>query len=361
MKTLTVTLHHSTNYGATLQAYALQQALIKMGHENIIFEYPYSNKNTVKSNSKSIKIILRSNYLKVARMLRGNKTEKLGKQFAEFHKARMNLTRIYESMDDLRNDPPLAEAYITGSDQVWNLSKKNKFIPARFLDFGEPSIKRLSYAASIENLNYSEEEKAMVRRCLNGFSGISLREKSACDYIREITGKETVHVVDPVFLLTPEQWAEMACEPRIKGPYILTYQVLRNDRMKEVVTYLRKKTGYPIVQVCNTSVKWIKADKTFFDVSPEEFIGLYMNSSIVVSASFHGTALGLVFGKPTYGLVRSEFGNRIKEVLEMFGVGDYCISQTSAIPEPQIDTENLKQKIENKRKQSLEYLKQTLS
>ncbi len=358
MKTLTVTLHHSTNYGATLQAYALQQALFDLGHENLIFEYAYKN-NTTKSGS--VKAILRNIYLKYIKLLRGNKTDALVKSFADFHRNKMVLTRVYDSMEDIRQDPPVADAYIAGSDQVWNMSKINEFTPARFLDFGDGNTKRFSYAASIESLNYSDDKIKMVKQYLSSFSGISLREKSACDYIHDITGRDTVQVVDPVFLLTRKKWTEMACEPRIKGPYILTYQVLRNERMQEVVDYVKKATGLPVVQICNTAIRWINSDKTFYDVSPEEFIGLYINSSIVISASFHGTALGLVFGKPTYGMVRNEFGNRIKEILDMFSLGDFCIGPNSTIPDPEIDTNALQEKVEMERERALAFLRSQLS
>lgn len=361
MKTLTVTIHHSTNYGASLQAYALQQALEKLGIDNLIFEYPYKNNNSPKAGSRTIKSILRTVYLKYLKILRSGRTEELAVSFAEFHKSKMKLTRIYESMEDLRNDPPLVDAYITGSDQVWNLATKNEFIPARFLDFGPEEIKRISYAASIEVLNYSNEDKTMVRRCLSKFNGVSLREQSACEYIESITDRKPYHVVDPVLLLTKDDWRNMSKKPRVDGPYILTYQVLRNNRMQEVVDRLKQKTGYPVVQVCNTQVKWIKADKTFYDVSPEEFIGLYENAAVVVSASFHGTALGLVFGKPTYGLVRNEYGSRIKEILEMFGLDDYCIGPDSNIPEPYIDQSKLDERIERERINSIDFLSRYLS
>jgi len=39
MKTFTVTFHHTTNYGALLQTYALQQAILSKGHENLVMEY----------------------------------------------------------------------------------------------------------------------------------------------------------------------------------------------------------------------------------------------------------------------------------------------------------------------------------
>lgn len=361
MKTLTVTIHHSTNYGATLQAYALQQVIKNLGHENVIFEYPYKNNNLVSTKTSTAKRILNYIFFNMIKLLRGNKTKKLQKSFAIFHEKRMSVTRIYESMEDLRMNPPKADAYITGSDQVWNFSRKNIFIPARLLDFGDNNIIRISYAASIEKLNYSDDEKEMVRRCLKSFSGISLREQSACDYISGITGQATVRVVDPVFLLSNKEWSKIAQEPRIKGPYILAYQVLRNERMQEVANYIKRITGYPIVQICNSGIKWIHADKTFFDVSPEEMIGFYMHASVVVSASFHGTALGLVFGKPTYGLVRNEFGSRIKEILEMFSLGHFCISQESSIPMPEINAKELQLMIETEKEKSLSYLKGALS
>ena len=360
MKTFTVTYHHTHNYGALLQAYALQNTIESMGHSNLIFEYPYGSKDKTKVLSGSPKLMIRKLYLRYLDILRKKEMEKLDIAFSEFHKRYLKLSREYKNMKDLTNNPPNVECLISGSDQVWNLNTLPEFIPARFLAFGDEKAKRISYAASIEGLNYSETQKEMVRDYLHNFNAISLREQSAKEYIEGFASIKAERVLDPVFLLTPGEWRKIAKQTRITENYILCYQVQRNPRMQDVLDVLKNKTGYPVVSVCNSSIKWVKSDYTFFDVSPEEFIGLYDGASIIVSASFHGTALGILFGKPTYGLVKKTRGNRIKELLQLFGLESFCLSEDSVIPDPEYDAKKVKDVLDIEREKSLTFLKESI-
>lgn len=358
MKTFTVTYHHTTNYGASLQAYALQQAILSLGHENILFEYPYktsSGKTSFKSKMKPKNI-----YLKYLSAVRKKETKALQRYFSEFHSKKLILSPVYSSMEELRQNPPDADCLITGSDQVWNLKTLKEFIPARFLDFGAPDIRRISYAASIEGLNYTDEEKNKIREYLKSFSAVSLREASAKEYIQSFSDCKAVRVIDPVFLRTQSEWLSVAKKPRIDGPYILCYQVRRNKKMQEIADRLKKLTGYPVVSVFNTPIKWIHSDYAFYDVSPEEFVGLYSQAAVVVSASFHGTAFGLLFEKPTYGLVKSGTSNRIAELLHLFDLDKYCISDDADIRELSVEPINIKEEIESERNRALSYLKAAL-
>ena len=116
------------------------------------------------------------------------------------------------------------------------------------------------------------------------------------------------------------------------------------------------KTGYPIVSICPSEIRYIKADYSLHDVSPEEFLGLYSQAAIVVSASFHGTAFGLLFEKPSYGLIRSTHANRIREILALGGLERFCIDTDTPIPEPEIDVDSLREKLDAERTRSLAYL-----
>lgn len=359
MKTFTVTYHHTHNYGAVLQAYALQHTIESMGHSNLLFEYPYVRKKK-KLLAGSPKETVRNLYLRYLSVVRKNKTNRLEEYFVDFHRKRLTLSRGYKSMEDLVRNPPDADCLISGSDQVWNLNTSPEFIPARFLAFGDEKARRISYAASIEGLDYTDAQKEMVRDYLLRFDAVSLREQSAKEYIEGFVPVQAKRVLDPVFLLTPDEWRKIAAEPRIKGKYILCYQVQRNPRMQEVVDTLRRKTGYPVVSVCNSSIKWIKSDHTFFDVSPEEFIGLYDNAAVVVSASFHGTAFGVLFGKPTYALVKKTRGSRIRELLDLFRLEAFCLAEGSAVPDPVTDTESVRSILESEREKSLAFLKENL-
>ena len=321
MKTLTVTFHHTTNYGAVLQTYALQQTLLSLGHENMVLE--------TKSKSKKNKNIfsIRYLYLRWLSWLRRNETAKLSKHFVDFHCNRLKLTKAYTSMEELRNEPPDVDCLITGSDQVWNFATTPSFLDSRLLDFGKKDALRFSYAASMEELAYSNEQKQKLKNALSFYKGISVREQSAKEYIESFTPYHVERVLDPVFLLSMEQWMLIAKEPRIKGPYILCYQVQSNKRIEEVAYQLKKETGYPIVSIYNTSIRWMKSDYYFHDVSIEEFLGFYSNAAYVVSASFHGVALGLVFEKPVYAMVKSIKANRLKEIMRLFGLDEHIVIQ----------------------------------
>ena len=357
MKTLTVTFHHTTNYGAVLQTYALQQTIMSLGHENLVLE------TKTKQKKKKAKLSIRELYLRYQSWLRRKERKVLAKYFADFHKYRLQLTRPYASMEDLRNDPPDVDCLITGSDQVWNFATTPRFIDSRLLLFGKESAIRFSYAASMEELRYSDDQKQRLKEALVRYKGISVREQSAKEYIESFAPYQVERVLDPVFLLSKEKWMELAIEPRIKGPYILCYQVQSNKRMEEVAYWLKKQTGYPVVSICNGPIRWMKSDYSLHDVSIEEFVGFYSQAAYIVSASFHGVAMGLVFDKPVYALIKSARANRLKEVMKLFGLDDYIVSQDEKSTIPQYKPESLESMQSTKRQyleKSLDYLKRML-
>ena len=334
MKTITVTFHHTTNYGAVLQTYALQQSIMSLGHDNVVLEtktYP-----STKKSQKGIYATARRLYFSLLYHLRKKEYRKLQEHFRQFHQNRLHLTRAYTSMEELATDISRREdAMITGSDQVWNMKTVPRLLDSRFLKFGKEDAIRFSYAASIEELDYSEEQKKYVAEALKSFKGVSLREESARKYIEDITNKECRRVLDPVFLLSQQQWNSIATEPRYKGKYILCYQVQRNKRIEEVAYSLKRKYGYPVISICNSPIRWMRSDYSYYDVPIEEFLGFYRNAAFVVSASFHGVAMGLVFEKPVFAMIKGARSNRIKELMNLFQLDKYVIDERfgSSIPE----------------------------
>ena len=207
MKTFTITFHHGTNYGALLQTYALQQTILSLGFENTVFEYPYSSRFYEKIDLRRPRAAASSAIHNYNKLLHKAAVKKREESFRAFHRDRLQLSREFKTMDELRRENIDADVLITGSDQVWRFSGNPEFVPARFLDFGSDAARRVSYAASVEQLNYTEEQKELVRNWLSRFKAVSLREESARAYISEITGREAVRVLDPVLLLTPKRRA----------------------------------------------------------------------------------------------------------------------------------------------------------
>lgn len=360
MKTFTVTIHNSTNYGAWLQTYALQNAIQSLGAENIVMDYTYEKSDIKQSFSSPKQFLVYVCYRAVA-LIRLKKIKKRKQSFMRFAEKHICMSEPYHSMDELRKNPPQADVYITGSDQVWNFLQREPFLESRFLDFGSDSVKRMSYAASISDLNYSNEQKDWVREKLSLFDAISLRESSASEYLSTILGKETSTVLDPVFLLEKSEWEKLAVQRITDRPYILCYQVQSCPGISDTVSELKRRTGYTTISILPSAITWIKTDISLFDVSPEEFVGLFLNASIIVSASFHGTAFGLISGKPTYALTRSSGSSRIEDLMSFFGVREFCVKPgNELVSHESYDASAVEERIKTERDRSIDFLRDCL-
>ena len=359
MKSFTVTFHQTCNYGATLQAYALQQVLNDLGTENTVLDY--MTFDTVR-NEKSLKNKMIKIILGFLRFFRQKKLDRLVASFREFRKNYLTLSKKYHSMQDLRDDPPDADILVTGSDQVWNIKTNPEFVPARFLDFGKPDAIRFSYAASIGLCDYSDSEKEKIASYLERFKGVSLREKTSADYVSGFVNKECHTVCDPVILLDKSKWQSIARQREItQKPYILCYCVQKNNRLSETVKKLKKRTGYKVISINCGPITRCRADYNLFDVSPQEFLWLYQEAAIVVTTSFHGTAFALKFGKPVYALVSRKKDTRITDLMNYVGLSEYIIRNDTVIPEIPSDMNFVEEKLQDYRQQSLQYIKRMIN
>ena len=241
MKSVTVTYHRSYNYGATLQAYALQKTILSLGIDNRILDFtrPWPQNSII--FSKGVRRFLVSFVLYFFGMLREKEIEKLYRSFDVFTKNNLLLTLKFDSIEALNNNLPDADFYITGSDQVFTLRDKSFWVKLHMLDFGDDKIKRYSYAASLAEYNYNESEKQQFSAYLNNFNGISLRENKAVKYLGSFVKKNLLQHIDPVFLLSKKQWYKLAIKPEVKSKYILYFQVNSNSLAQKVVDYLIDK------------------------------------------------------------------------------------------------------------------------
>ena len=164
-----------------------------------------------------------------------------------------------------------------------------------------------------------------------------------------------------MFLPDRAVWEALAVPPTVREPYILCYQVQRCERMQETVRFLKKATGYRTIAVLPGSIPYIRTDEARFDVTPEEFLGLYKNAAVVVSGSFHGTAFGLLFGKPTYAVTRAGASSRVREIMQLVHAESFCIGGEQDIPLPSaFRAEAAKAAISEMRSESLAFLRQNL-
>lgn len=176
-----LTFHWSDNYGAVLQAFALQKFISLRGFDCEIIDYLPPAKSIFK------KIISRSP---------GKQLEKLGLYakhlaFQEFRNNNLVLSeKAFRSLDLLDN--AFVSQYsgiIVGSDQVWNptfYTSVEDFFKVYMLSFANNVVK-VSYAASIGHDSIDtirDDARRYFEELIPSFDYISVRERSSINLLR---------------------------------------------------------------------------------------------------------------------------------------------------------------------------------
>lgn len=314
MKASVITMTRTYNYGATLQAYALQEYVTSMGHECTVVDH-------MNAGDKHRTLpLLDFSFGNLLMLPYKRRLERGFTRFEEFYREHMNMTAPYQNEQQLLDAPPAADVYISGSDQVWNPrdAKLDRF----FLNFAPPTAKRISFAASIGVSQIPADKRERMQALLSGIDGISLREVGARDELSALTDKPISVNCDPVFLLEAEKWraAESPVKGLVPGEYILCYLIYRPAWFSAWIRDMKKKTGKKIVVVGLQGFRRIFCDRYVRDAGPREFLWLIDNAAAVVTTSFHGSAFSLVFGKPFVAIPDPPRPARIRSLLHLFGL-----------------------------------------
>ena len=306
MKIGTITFHWATNYGAVLQAYALQQYLLSKNYETEIINY----------NPFRIKMLERLSWVK---NLNGKqfKKEKLINKFRE-----NELTLSSEMPLSNRDLMKLKDKYshiIVGSDQVWNkgftLQAEGKPTLSYFLNFAGNNCKRISYAASFGFDSADGKYVEVVKDEISKFSCISVRESTGISILNQM-GLSGKVVCDPTLLLERTAYDGLAnkstCEPPRVFPFIL---------------HKNQFTAMSVVDTVETLVSQIPKEFSNKNLSVYDWLRCIRDSEVIVTNSFHAVMFALIFNKkfivvPVEG---SQMNNRITTVLNRVGLMDYFV------------------------------------
>lgn len=326
MKINTITCHHAINHGAMLQAYALVRYLQKIGHEARIIDYLPDYLQGVKifrGDSRYNKMGLGWLYV-FAKLPSRLHTKWRERTFHHFFEECLPVTTHYDTIEELRHHAPDADCYIAGSDQIWNTTFRNGTDSAFYLDFGKKDVLRLSYAASFATDSLAEGTEMFVRTKLANFDSISVRESSALDLLRSL-GYEGVQVVDPVFLLTADDWNGIANEDGSNEDYILVYDFMNDSGIRCIAKRLAKKYGCKIFSIGPTRLSY--ADRNYWKEGPRSFVSLIKRARCVVSNSFHGSAFSIIYQRDFFVVNRKDgLNTRMRDLLSHYQIAERQIS-----------------------------------
>lgn len=309
MRIAQLTLNVYDNYGNMLQKYALYRTLKKFA-DSVDVLWQHSSTKFL-PDELELNSALNGNMRDVAfKCVWQNKI----KDFNDKNiRTRFNLPYLEDIADEY-------DFFVVGSDQVWNPSFT---VPGRFLDFA-PSQKRIAYAASISVPELPDKDKETFRQKISEMPYVSLRESDGCDLVEKLTGKRPLHVLDPVFLLTADEWREIAKKPlwlnqkKYERGYVLTY-FFGAKPPKEVKAFA-ESLDLPAVNLRDVT------NFNHYTVGIEEFVYLIEHANFICTHSFHGTSFAIIFKRPfiTYKSLRAviERFSRLESLLTLFGLSD---------------------------------------
>jgi hypothetical protein len=354
-----LTIHAAYNYGAMLQAYATQTALIQLGHKvQIIDYYPkeVEESNLMEKMPKNLKQLVKYLYAR----FNPNIQLKI-RRFSSFRN-RMQLTPRYYDKKELYLNPPDFDIYLVGSDQVWNMERA--FNPFWFLDFVNAK-KKVSYASSFGTSSIPPQYQNELKNQLNKFSAISTREADGVKIIKEATGLNATQVLDPTFLLSTDDWSSLAAKRQFAGEYILTYGFSKSKQFGELIKSVKERYKLPVVAIAIGSHYPYPVDKSFINTGPQEFVALFRDAKVVCTDSFHGLAFSIHFRKTFFSIPHLTRNSRLSSLLGLLDLKNRQFSNPMEIlnlsnDELHIDYFKIEHKIRENIEISITFLTQNL-
>lgn len=319
MKIGIITMHKVRNFGSALQAFALQKAIQELGHESQLIDYIFPKPIRV-SRSRRL-------FSWLSDMATGFSAKKKKKRFELFYKDYFNLSPKKYDSGSIKLNPPIYDVFMVGSDQVWNpnfIEGETDFL----LGFAPDDKPKLAFASSFAVNTIPENLKPVYSKFLKRFDAIAVREKHGVDLVKQLAGKASVHVCDPVILLDKHQWLSISnTQQQIKHKarlyvlvYMLSYMFNPFPEVDSIVEEVQNKLGLRVIYLEGSKRDLFKPHSLINkDSGPLEFISLFANASFVITSSFHGAAFSAILGKPFLGIVKDKEsdGDRIVSLLKI--------------------------------------------
>lgn len=369
MKASVITLHTVDNYGSVMQTYATQKVLNKLGFDVEFVDYwrkdnlpEYRAEKILETSSalQGLKPLWGMNQFtkKMAAGLLADVLKRRKSPMWRFLEKNVKLThKRYTTFSELQYNPPEADVYITGSDQVWNSIWNQGIDKAFFLEYAPAGKPRIAFSASIGRDHLDEEEIPMTRSLLEKYRAISVREQSAVNLLKAMGIKSSL-ILDPTLMLSADDWLAIAGKAKQDNPYLLIYQLNPNYEMDLYAQKLAEKKGWEILRIGFGRSDAKKSGTCIMMPSVEDFLRLFFQASCILTDSFHATAFALNLGIDFISVMPPRFGTRIESVLKLTKTEHRLLSNFSdfSIVDSQIDKECIKDILDDKRNQGMKWL-----
>ncbi|MBQ6935033.1 MAG: polysaccharide pyruvyl transferase family protein [Clostridia bacterium] len=336
------------NYGNRLQTYALNKYLSSNDFadevHSLILNFENRKYILVEKLIYELKMLIKRilGFLRIIKskkvsLSRENETSMFEKRLSNSQRfTRRITTKEIDSLEQMQNEN--YDTVVVGSDIVWK-QERVAVDRMRFLDFElKNPFKKISYAASFGGVLIPKNSKKYIKKYLDDFQAISVREKVSVGLLEGIGVENAVHVCDPTLLLTKEEWSAVA-EP-VKGiqeKYIFVYLLGKDIEHRNSIEKLASKNSLKVVTIPHANDNYDDVDDNFgdyreMDASPENWIWLIKNAEYVITDSFHATVFSVIFSKKFLVAKRywiQDINVRMTDFLETIGEQDKFVDISS--------------------------------
>lgn len=267
--------------------------------------------------------------------------------------------------------------FLLGSDQLWKYDVTKIFGHSYFLDFVQDDKNKVAYATSfgadcfLAPWDYAWKALSCMRR----MNYVSVREEINVNMCEKLFGIKAVHVLDPILLCKAQYLVEIAREStrEKKEGYIAAYVLDPTPEKTKALLWLAEKMGKDIVVMLDGWPHLFKKNQekmglpeyTVSGLTVNDWIFYIENSDFVLTDSFHGTCIALLFEKQFYAISNPGRGaSRFESLVGEFGLNGNYVNLPEEImqqelPKP-LDYKRINEVLEEKRKFSLEWLRQAI-
>ena len=338
------------NYGALFQYYALERVLEDIGISAYWLKY------VIQDQSISTKLKHRLRRLFCSKSKEIEKTlESFQKFINEYCKSSKD---VYYSEKELEKKLPVADIYITGSDQVWGGTLK-----PNYLCFVPTEKYKCSYAASFGKDKLSDDQIRQIKPWIDRLDKVSVREVSGVNICNNL-GIQSELVLAPTLLVSPNVYPNIDVLTSVD-----VFGYFLNLTSKKIPSYIVIKdwinSNHLSIKISVTKETYRYVDKQWQEfVSPIEWISNYRQAKYILTNTFHGTVFAIIFHKkflyfPQEG-EHSKQNVRITELLSNLGLANRIFDKNQDLGvqiERDIKWSEVDNKINIQRNISLNYLK----
>lgn len=360
-----ITSYFATNFGAALQCYALKSVLENLGFD--VDYIRYKQKNLYRMFYPfHIGLLKTKSPITLFKRLRSLPEKK--QKWDAFKRFRVG--HIQSDTSFITIIPQDKDYYILGSDQIWNPHITRGYDNVFWGQFPHPSSSKVfSYAASTENMVYTPQNKAFIKKALCSLSHVSVREDWLNQDLTEISGRTDIKtVIDPTLLADVAIYENLPlCRP-LNEKFVLFYKIRKCTSFIPKVNEYAKQIGAKVLLLSSSIEDELKAiakkDENIVYlplVGVETFLSAVKFAEHVFTPSFHGTAFSIIFHKRFHTIVLEDnWNNRTADLLEKLCLSNRRLKIQDPISLSDPDYQSADSNLQQLRQESMSFLYKAL-